>query len=118
MSSKGKSTTDRNEAFISSSAECQLSSAASAIIESQENKVRQLENGLNQVDAYIYTKDKMGRYIYVNQNVINIFDTSTENIIDHEDKEFFDLMLSDELMFNNKPRKKFNWRCAKKEFQY
>ncbi len=40
-------------------------------------------------------------YILVNQNVIDLFGTSIENIIGNEDKEFFDLALSDELLFND-----------------
>ena len=101
MSTKGKIKMDRTETLISSSTECQLNSAPGSIISSLENKVNQLEEILNHVDAYIYTKDRMRRYTYANQNVLDLFGTSIENIIGHEDKQFFDLALSNDLIFND-----------------
>ncbi|WP_297324026.1 EAL domain-containing protein [Nitrosomonas sp.] len=101
MSSKDKTTTDRKRAFIPSSAEHSSNSAASSMINSLESKINQLEDILNQVDACIYTKDRAGRYTYVNQNVVDLFGAPAEGIIDREDKEFFDLTLSDDLIFDD-----------------
>lgn len=101
MPSKDKTTADYKKTHGISSTERQLDSVKNSIIRSLENKINQLEEILNHVDAYIYTKDRMGRYTYANQNVLTLFGTSVENVVGHEDKQFFDLMLSNDLVFDD-----------------
>ena len=101
MPSKDKAKVDCKKTHGISSTEHQLDSVANSIISSLENKINQLEEILNHVDAYIYTKDRMGRYTYANQNVLALFGTSVENVVSHEDKQFFDLALSNDLVFDD-----------------
>ena len=101
MPSKDKTKVDCEKPHGISSTERQLDSVANSIISSLENKINQLEEILNHVDAYIYTKDRMGRYTYANQNVLALFGTSVENVVSHEDKQFFDLALSNDLVFDD-----------------
>ncbi|MBP6057040.1 MAG: EAL domain-containing protein [Nitrosomonas sp.] len=101
MPSKDKTKADCKKTHGISSTEHQLDSVQNFIIRSLENKINQLEEILNHVDAYIYTKDRTGRYTYANQNVLTLFGASVENVVGHEDKQFFDLMLSNDLVFDD-----------------
>ena len=81
MPSKDKAKVDCKKTHGISSTEHRIDSVANSIISSLENKINQLEEILNHVDAYIYTKDRMGRYTYANQNVLALFGTSVENVV-------------------------------------
>ncbi len=56
-----------------------------------------LRTVINNVGAYIYTKDTAGCYTYVNELVAQLFGRPLDQIIGHRDEEFFDLAISDEL---------------------
>lgn len=45
---------------------------------------------LDSVDAYIYLKDKLGRYLFANLSVRKLFGKSMEEIIGQTDDQFFD----------------------------
>ena len=61
-----------------------------------------LQTILDQIGAYIFMKDTFGRYVYVNQSVQDLFGVPLENIIGHDDNCFFDLEISNDLMFNDR----------------
>lgn len=52
-----------------------------------ENKLSVI---LNSVAAYIYLKDINGRYLFVNQQVLNLWDAKLEDVIGLGDENFFD----------------------------
>lgn len=61
-----------------------------------------LQEILDEIGIYIFIKDTVGRYTYVNQNVQNLFVTSLKDIIGRDDSHFFDLKLSNESMLNDR----------------
>ena len=65
------------------------------------NKVNLLEGILNNVGAYIYSKDLEGRYTYVNQSVLDLFQKTNAEVIGFDDSHFFDLALSQQLKDND-----------------
>ena len=78
----------------------------SALAESDPQRLRELLLGmqtvLNQTGAYIFTKDVSGRYLYVNEQVRQLFGVPLEQIIGRDDSHFFDLHQSDELIANDR----------------
>jgi diguanylate cyclase (GGDEF)-like protein/PAS domain S-box-containing protein len=56
---------------------------------------------LNNVGAFIYTKDLKGFYTYVNQAVLDLFDKKLEEVVGFDDSHFFDLDLSTQLNKND-----------------
>ena len=61
-----------------------------------------MQTVLNQTGAYIFTKDVSGRYLYVNEQVRQLFGVPLEQIIGRDDSHFFDLDQSDELIANDR----------------
>ncbi len=59
-----------------------------------ENTLRQNEQKLNNIldnlNAYIYVKDRAGRYLYVNRLVCELWRTTADQIIGRGDEKFFD----------------------------
>ncbi len=101
MSPNDKFRIDFNEIPAQSSADRRVDALSDPRIRFLQGRVDQLETILDQVDAYIYTKDKVGRYTYANQHVLNLFGKTVEEVIGHEDRQFFDLSLADDLIFND-----------------
>lgn len=64
-------------------------------------KLRMLEALLDNVNAYIYVKDLEGKYIYINQNIVNLFGIEPCDIIGKDDSEFFDLSRHTQLLEND-----------------
>jgi diguanylate cyclase (GGDEF)-like protein/PAS domain S-box-containing protein len=64
-------------------------------------KVKALEEVINNVGSYIYTKDIHGCYTFVNHAVEKVFDTSSEGIIGKDDSCFFDLEIYNQLKIND-----------------
>jgi diguanylate cyclase (GGDEF)-like protein/PAS domain S-box-containing protein len=64
-------------------------------------QIQSMNDVLNNVGAYVFTKDTQGKYIYVNQQVLTLFDITNEEIIGKDDSDFFDLEKSDELRIND-----------------
>lgn len=52
---------------------------------------------IDNVGACIYIKDLKGHYLYVNQQVADLFQVSSESIVGQTDEAFFDLNVSAEL---------------------
>lgn len=64
-------------------------------------KVKALEQLVNNVGSYIFTKDIQGCYTFVNTAVEQLFATSLECIIGKNDSHFFDLELNNQLKIND-----------------
>ncbi len=101
MTPKNKPKATRNKTLNPSSPHLAFDSVISSNISALENRVSQLEKILNEADAYIYTKDRQGRYTYANKKVLDLFVVSIEDIIGHDDKKFFDLKSSDDVIFDD-----------------
>ena len=56
---------------------------------------------LNNIGAYVFSKDLEGKYTYVNSDVAELFQTTVSNVIGKDDSHFFDLEVSDELRQND-----------------
>ena len=59
------------------------------------------QTALDNVSAYIFMKDREGRYTYANKMVRELFDSSLEEIIGQDDSAFFSLDDSDEITVND-----------------
>ena len=57
---------------------------------------------LDNVGAYVFSKDLEGKYTFVNNAVCEIFDSTIDEIIGYDDSKFFSLELSNELKENDK----------------
>ena len=64
-------------------------------------EAKMLGEVLNNVGAFIYTKDLKGFYTYVNQPVLDLFDKKLDEVIGFDDSHFFDLELSKQLNKND-----------------
>jgi len=64
-------------------------------------QAKMLGEVLNNVGAFIYTKDLKGFYTYVNQAVLDLFDKKLEEVVGFDDSHFFDLDLSTQLNKND-----------------
>jgi diguanylate cyclase (GGDEF)-like protein/PAS domain S-box-containing protein len=64
-------------------------------------KVKALEEVLNNVGSFIFTKDVHGRYTFVNHPVIEMFNIPLADIIGKDDSHFFDLEVYDQLKIND-----------------
>lgn len=56
---------------------------------------------LSRLDCYFFIKDKNLRYTYVNDSVARLFEKSTEEIVGHDDSQFFNLEVCKELVTND-----------------
>lgn len=56
---------------------------------------------LDEVGAYIFTKDAQGRYTYGNRRVLELFNISLSELVGRKDDDFFDLVHSNELYLND-----------------
>lgn len=64
-------------------------------------KIEALEDVVNNVGSYIYTKDTHGRYTFVNQSVTEVFSVPLEDVIGKDDSHFFDLEVYSQLKIND-----------------
>jgi PAS domain S-box-containing protein len=64
-------------------------------------KIKELEDVINNVGSYIYTKDTYGCYTFFNHAVELVFDTSSAGIIGKDDSHFFDLDVYKQLKIND-----------------
>lgn len=65
-------------------------------------QLRELRSVLDQVGAYVFTKDPQGRYTYANQMVCALFQRPLEEVIGCTDEAFFDLSSSNDLRVNDR----------------
>lgn len=61
-----------------------------------------LRQVLNNVGAYIYTKDTNGRYTYANNMVCELFGLALHDVVGKDDSQFFDLDISNQLQLNDR----------------
>jgi len=61
-----------------------------------------LKTVLNEVGAYIYTKDLNGCYTFANDLVLELFQASLAEVVGKDDSHFFDLEISNELKRNDR----------------
>lgn len=64
-------------------------------------KVKALEDVINNVGSYIFTKDTHGCYTFVNHAVEKIFNAKSVDIIGKDDSHFFDLAVYNQLKIND-----------------
>ncbi len=80
--------------------------AQTTLDDSELSRMRELLRGmqtvLDQTGAYVFTKDAAGRYLYVNEQVRQLFGVPIEQILGRDDSHFFDLDRSDELIANDR----------------
>lgn len=62
----------------------------------------ELPQALDGIGSYVFTKDLQGRYTYANAKVCELFGRSLEQVLGHDDSEFFDLVRSQELRRNDR----------------
>jgi PAS domain S-box-containing protein len=60
-----------------------------------------LSDILESVDAYIYLKDTLGRYLYANRSLRELFGASMEDIVGQNDAKFFDAKSVEQLLIND-----------------
>lgn len=65
------------------------------------HSVAMLTEILDEVGAYIFTKDCDGYYTYANRLVLELFNVSLSELIGRKDEDFFDLEQSNELRKND-----------------
>lgn len=65
-------------------------------------ELKNLQVTLNNIGAYVFTKDTRGRYTYVNELVRELFDYPLDEILGFDDAKFFELEISDDIMINDK----------------
>ena len=56
---------------------------------------------LNEIAAYVFLKDRNGKYVYVNEITRELFGRELEQIIGHDDSAFFDINELSELIAND-----------------
>jgi len=65
------------------------------------NQLALLQETLNHIDAYVFTKDLQGRYTYANQKVLDLFGHSLDEVIGCDDSKFFSLEESNDIKIND-----------------
>ena len=65
-------------------------------------KIQQLQTTLDQVGAYIYTKDIQGRYTFANKLVCDLFGYPLNEIEGFTDEKFFDLSICNQLRLHDR----------------
>ena len=61
-----------------------------------------LRTVLDEVGAYVFTKDVDGRYTYANRYVLQLFGCTLADVVGKDDSHFFDLDSSDQLRQNDR----------------
>jgi diguanylate cyclase (GGDEF)-like protein/PAS domain S-box-containing protein len=61
-----------------------------------------LKAAVNEVGAYIFTKDLDGCYTFANNHVVSLFGIPLEQIIGKDDSHFFNLSMSSDLQLNDR----------------
>lgn len=65
-------------------------------------ELQSLKTVLNEVGAYIYTKDLDGCYTFANDLVLELFQAPINEVVGKDDSHFFDLEISNELKNNDR----------------
>ena len=61
------------------------------------NSEEKLSTILNNVAAYIYLKDLNGRYLFANQQLLNLWNAKLDDVIGFGDEKFFDLATTERI---------------------
>jgi len=72
---------------------------AEATLRESERKMSVI---LESVDAYIYLKDKQGRYLFANRPVLELFNASLDQVVGQGDERFFDASTAANLRENDR----------------
>ena len=72
---------------------------AEATLRESERKMSVI---LESVDAYIYLKDKQGRYLFANRPVLELFNASLDQVVGQSDERFFDANTAAKLRENDR----------------
>ena len=78
-------------------------------------KVKALEEVVNNIGSYIFTKDINGCYTYVNHAVEDVFNASSADILGKDDSHFFDLKIYNQLKVNDQKVLKENTVISSEE---
>ncbi len=70
---------------------------------------------LDELGAFVYTKDRAGRYVYANASVQQLFGSPLEGITGRDDSAFFDLERSNDLRRNDEQVMASGQEVAKRE---
>ena len=65
-------------------------------------ELQSLRTVLDEVGAYVFTKDVDGRYTYANRYVLQLFGRALNEVVGKDDSHFFDLESSDQLRQNDR----------------
>ncbi|MCW5600398.1 diguanylate cyclase [Nitrosomonas sp.] len=82
------------------------------------NRIQELQDALNNVGAYVFTKDINGRYTFVNRMVCELFNRTPDQIIGKTDEAFFDLAISNDLRQNDIHVMENNVKVESEEVNY
>ncbi|WP_028866250.1 sensor domain-containing diguanylate cyclase [Psychromonas aquimarina] len=81
-------------------------------------KINELQSVLNNVGAYIYTKDINGYYTFTNQLLLNLFNKTSDQVIGRDASHFFDFSFSDTLRRNDQRVMRENITLETEESNY
>ncbi len=65
-------------------------------------ELRGLRTVLDNIGAYVFTKDTAGKYTFVNPLMCELFELTSEQIIGKDDSSFYDLNVSHDLRHNDR----------------
>ncbi len=83
-----------------------------------EAELQSLRTVLDEVGAYVYMKDRTGRYTFVNRYVLELFNRRFDEVVGHDDSQFFDLAKSDELRANDRQVMEQGQTIQREELNY
>ena len=86
--------------------------------ETLQAELTRLRGLLDDIGAYVFTKDLAGRYTYANRYVLELFGRSLADTIGHDDSDFFDLNFSDQLRQNDRLVMEQGLTIEKEELNY
>ncbi len=79
-----------------------IMSAEQDRIRALELEVLSLRSVLDHLGAYVFTKDRLGKYTFANASVCQLFGATLEQVVGRDDNHFFDLTISNELYVNDR----------------
>lgn len=71
-------------------------------VEQMSREISDLHATLDHIGAYVFMKDLQGRYTFVNEKVRTLFAYPLDEIIGSDDRKFFSLDQSDDIMVNDR----------------
>ena len=71
-------------------------------ITTHQDLILGLQTAIDQTGSYIFTKDMLGRYTYVNIKVQELFNATFNDIVGKDDTQFFDLEIANDIRLNDR----------------